>query len=146
MERAPLNKQLLLKNLEIAVNKQVTVSTCDRFGKDNSLFKAQFQFTTDLIKAQQHRESESHFQKKVAGLDSRIKQKQSEISSLSSVDLRKFSYLEKLTERVEELKDILEVELPDDGGIQDELSGVQSDVDNVILNWRLEAMPRCPTS
>ncbi|AAO12376.1 unknown [Porcine lymphotropic herpesvirus 2] len=151
MEGPVLTKEQVLKNLEIAVNKQVSVSAADRFGKGNSLFRAQFQFTTNLIRNQQKRDHERSLQMKLCSLESQIRQKQSEIATLSSIDLKKIVHLEKLTDRADELRDTLEFELErqaieENGGARDELSGLQPDIDNIIVDWRLERLPKCPQS
>lgn len=153
MTQRTLTKEHIRDNLEIAINKQVSVNAADRFGIDSFLFKKQFEETQELIKFTKRKQHLSTFNKKVCGIDAEIKSKEQELLALSAFDKRKVARLENLAEKVTELRDDLELELSsyqeDDGSgcgccaeHEEGLFDSDRDPSDTILQWRLARAPR----
>ncbi|ABB22252.1 hypothetical protein OvHV-2gp32 [Ovine gammaherpesvirus 2] len=144
-------KEQIRLDIELAVQKRVAVSVADRFGTHSSLFRQQFEQTNCLGRRARKVEQLQDIRNKVDSLHTEIANRSKEVEALLHFDPKKVDALEALSERVDELKTDLDFEVDRVQSLQDEQYAAQSDtlpgrgreLEDTLLQWRLERAPTC---
>lgn len=140
-------RAVLLKTLRADVNKRVAVSTYDRFGPNNPVFLTNFEQTKQLEGELKSYRRRLRLKNSLDSVNQIIANKRAEQAILSKLDRKKLNAIEELCQRVNELKDDIEVDLntvllegseESDGG---DVCGPEQ-LDSIVNEWRVENLPQ----
>lgn len=147
----PDKAKLLSLSLEVDLNKQAAVSLFDRFGKDNFLFRRQFEDTQRGNRALQTLQRRSALRTTLTSVKDRLDSKREDLKVLQAFDRKQLDLVADLTDRVGDLQEDLLTELEvldqgdpcDDGGLPAP-SPEDGQAEDTILAWRVAGLPRAP--
>ncbi|ALE14747.1 ORF35 [Felid gammaherpesvirus 1] len=141
-----LSKNLLSKYLEAEINKKTSISTFDRFGEKSVLFQKQFQDTKTSIKGYKTLKQKLNVESAIETINNTAESTYQEYLLLSHYNLKKVREVEKLCDKVRDLKEDFDFELQDlihrDDG--QENTHEDEDVTDTILSWKLQGLPDAP--
>ncbi|AIA62071.1 orf35 [Alcelaphine gammaherpesvirus 2] len=144
-------KEQIRLDIELAVQRRVAVSVGDRFGTHSAVFKRQFEEANSVSHQARQAERLRALKNKVTCLTTEIENKTKEVQSLLRFDPKKVDILEELTDRVEELEGDVSFEVDRvqtfqercHGGQQNDLSVCDGELEDTLIQWRLDQAPRC---
>lgn len=148
-------RELVKQGLEVEINKRISVSVFDRFGKNNFMFLNQFDKTKKSLKDFETQKLRNSLEDSLITVEREIQDKKKELVLLSRFNKKKISEAENLWDQAEELKEELQSELDflqlqtqsKINNVSDaELYGEEQDKEATIIQWKLDALPKVPTN
>lgn len=143
------------QGLEVEINKRISVSVFDRFGRNHFMFLNQFDNTQKSLKKFEAQKLRHNLEDSLVSVEQKVEEKKKELALLSKFNRKKITEAENLWNHVEELKEDIESELdffnsqnPDpteDVQETESYGNRQVDQEATILQWRLDSLPKVPT-
>lgn len=155
MTSSKSTRDLVKQGLEVEINKRISVSVFDRFGKNNFMFLNQFDKTKKSLKNFETQKLRYNLEDSLITVDQEIQEKKKELLLLSRFNKKKISEAENLWDQAAELKEEIQSELDflqsqtqsNTTNVQDtEFCGDEQDKEATIIQWKLDALPKVPTN
>ncbi|AAC95561.1 orf 35 [Ateline gammaherpesvirus 3] len=143
-------KKFLCSAFEAEINKKTSVSLFDRFGESNCLFLHQLDTTKKSLIKHENLKKQKSIEGMLQEVNLSIQEKKKELSLLKTFDRHKLSDTEDLQDKISELTEDLQFEIEalnhGQSSSQEEESSSENTVTGTIMRWRIEALPRVPST